>query len=372
MLRRPCPASSAKRSPKPADGDTVLLATGRTTRLPFTGITIDKAIDFGGRSGRPAILVTTDTPRSRCRPKAHATLHDLRIEGGGGLRARLRGRPNGSSSPTQARAPNRRPANSVKARPCATASAGRWKPRRSGRRLARDRDRRRRAKTRTRPVVLRNVTAIAADAAGQRDPRSLGTFGAELHVDAANVIARSVNDTDIVAEIEGGGLPKAHAEHHQLRASASSPTTRPMPTVTAARHRAATSDAAPAFVDAGRRRLPPRRRLADARRRRRRPPRSAPSTSTATTAPRPGASAPARSPTWAPSSGRRPPPARRRRLRRRRRSNRASPSSGSSACAQQENRHRPPAGRSPGRRDALADRQRRQARPAHGARRRRT
>ena len=59
------------------------------------------------------------------------------------------------------------------------------------------------------PVVLRNVTAIAENEEGDAI-HVLGAFGAELTVDAANVIARSANGTDVVAELEGGGFPKAH------------------------------------------------------------------------------------------------------------------------------------------------------------------
>jgi hypothetical protein len=58
-------------------------------------------------------------------------------------------------------------------------------------------------------VVLRNVTAVAENEAGNAI-HVFGAFGAELTVDAANVIARSANDTDVVAEIGGGGFPKAH------------------------------------------------------------------------------------------------------------------------------------------------------------------
>ena len=58
-------------------------------------------------------------------------------------------------------------------------------------------------------MILRNVTAIAQTEEGNAI-HLLGSYGAELTVDAANVIARSDNDTDVAAEVEGGSSPKAH------------------------------------------------------------------------------------------------------------------------------------------------------------------
>ena len=57
-------------------------------------------------------------------------------------------------------------------------------------------------------VVIRNVTAVASNAAGE-GIHALGAAGSKLTVDAANVIARSENGTDIAAERDVG-LSEAH------------------------------------------------------------------------------------------------------------------------------------------------------------------
>ena len=56
--------------------------------------------------------------------------------------------------------------------------------------------------------MLRNVTAIADTETGNAIHLK-GASGAELTVDAANVVARSTNGVDVVAEVDGGGFPKA-------------------------------------------------------------------------------------------------------------------------------------------------------------------
>ena len=140
-------------------------------------------------------------------------------------------------------------------------------------------------------MVLRNVTAIAENEKGNA-------------IHAARAVRRRAHGRRRKRDRplrqrhrrrrrdRGRRLPQGASEHHQLELRRVQPTTPPDAAVDAARHRAATSAAAPAFLDAAGGDFHVDGELADARRRDRRPRRSAASTWTATTAPRPGASAP--------------------------------------------------------------------------------
>src|SRR4051812_47920858 len=65
-----------------ADGDRVALAAGEYG-LPFGGLTIENAIDFGGAPGAPAVLNTNETTALEVLSEADSSLHDLRIQGQG-------------------------------------------------------------------------------------------------------------------------------------------------------------------------------------------------------------------------------------------------------------------------------------------------
>ena len=147
--RRPRPARSAKPSAKAGNGDSVSLAAGELHRCRSRGITLEKAIDFGAAPGAPAILLTDRDRRGRGDDESRREAARPADRRRGRPAARAPGRPNGSSSPTRAWSPT--PASSKKARPCATASAGRWK-RPTKKKGSRTRSTSPRpAKTRTRP-----------------------------------------------------------------------------------------------------------------------------------------------------------------------------------------------------------------------------
>ena len=191
---------------KTSDGDSVSLTAGEYT-LPFGGLTVEKRIDLGAQPGASATIETTDTADIHVVPKAHATLHDMRIEGEGGLRLnsgtgeRLFVAFSGTATNACTLEEGTVLRDSVcwareaPSNPGEVAHAVGIEA--SGEKL-------------DEPVVLRNVDAIAANSSGDAI-HALGAFGAKLNVDARNVIARSANHTDVVAEIQGpGGLPKSH------------------------------------------------------------------------------------------------------------------------------------------------------------------
>jgi hypothetical protein len=190
---------------KAGNGDRVSLASGSYT-LPFTGIALEKAIDFGAAPGAPAVLLTTDTATLEASPKADATLHDLRLEGAGGLQlgSGMAERVFVAYRGVTADACELEKGTTLRDSVCWTLEATQEE---EG--VSHAIDISSSGENQDEPVVLRNVTAIAQNDEGSAI-HLLGAFGAELTVDAANVIARSVSGTDVVAQIEGGGFPKAH------------------------------------------------------------------------------------------------------------------------------------------------------------------
>jgi hypothetical protein len=190
---------------KAGDGDAVLLAGG-SYELPFAGLTLDKAIDLGGAPGAPAILETTDIATLEVTAKADATLHDLRLVGEGQLqlgsgtadRVFVAFAGVGNDACELDKGTTLR--NSV----CWTTEA-----REEDEGVSHAIDIVSFLENQDELVVLRNVTAIADTETGNAI-HLLGTSGAELTVNAANVVARSANGIDVAAEIDGGGFPKAH------------------------------------------------------------------------------------------------------------------------------------------------------------------
>jgi hypothetical protein len=190
---------------KAGNGDSVSLVAGNYT-LPFTGISIEKAIDIGAAPGAPAVLLTTETAAIEVSAKAAAKLHDLRIEGGGDLQlgSGVAERIFVAYQGVTADACELEKGTTLRDSVCWTLEAN---DEEEG--VSHAIDISSSGENQDETVVLRNVTAVAENEAGNAI-HALGAFGAELEVDAANVIARSANDTDIVAEIGGGGFPKAH------------------------------------------------------------------------------------------------------------------------------------------------------------------
>jgi hypothetical protein len=188
---------------KAGDGDTVSLAAGSYTLL--LGITLEKAIDFGAAPGAPAILQVPDTAAVEVSRTAEATLHDLRIEGEGGLRlgSGVAERIFVAYKGVFADACTLEKGTTLRDSICWTQEVN---DENEG--VSHAIDISSSGENLDEPVILRNVTAIADNEQGNAI-HLLGAFGAELTVDAANVIARSAGGTDVVAEIEGGGFPKA-------------------------------------------------------------------------------------------------------------------------------------------------------------------
>jgi hypothetical protein len=191
---------------KAGDGDSVSLAAGNYS-LPFTGLTIDKEIDVGTAvPGGPAVLQTTQVADIHVPPGADPRLHDLRIEGEGGLRL-----SSGAAERVfvayvgvMGDACELEKGTVLRDSVCWTLEATEEEEGVSHA-IAITAG----GENQDEPVVLRNVTAIANNASGDA-LHAVSSAGAELTVDAANVIARSENGTDVVAELITGGFPKAH------------------------------------------------------------------------------------------------------------------------------------------------------------------
>jgi hypothetical protein len=191
---------------KAGDGDSVSLAAGTYT-LPFTGIEIDEEVDFGASvPGSPAALVTTPVADVHVTPNADATLHDLRLEGTGGLRL-------GSGTADRVFVAY----DGVTVSACELEKGTMLRNSVCWTRESSDEEEgvshaisiASSGENQDETVVLRNVTAYVENDEGNAI-RATGHAGAELTVDAANVIARSVNDADVVAALGGAGFPKAH------------------------------------------------------------------------------------------------------------------------------------------------------------------
>jgi hypothetical protein len=191
---------------KAGDGDSVSLEIGEYS-LPFTGLTIDKEIDFGAPvPGSPAILQTTDVADIQVTPKAGAKLHDLRIQGEGGLRlgSGVAERIFVAYVGVAADACELEKGTVLRDSVCWTREVTEEE---EG--VSHALDIASGGENQDETVVLRNVTAIASNASGDA-VHATASAGAELTVDAANLIARSENGTDMVAELVVGGFPKVH------------------------------------------------------------------------------------------------------------------------------------------------------------------
>jgi hypothetical protein len=191
---------------KAGNGDTVSLATG-SYELPFTGLSIEKSINLGAAPGAPAILETEETAAIEVTANADATLHDLRLEGAGGLLlgSGIAERVFVAYQGVDADACELEKGTTLRDSVCWTVETSKED---EGESHAIDISSS--GENQDELVILRNVTAIADNEDGNAI-HLFGVAGAELAVSAANVIARSINGTDVVAEIgAGGGFPKAH------------------------------------------------------------------------------------------------------------------------------------------------------------------
>lgn len=190
---------------KAKDGDSISLAPG-DYEIPFAGVVINEDIEFGGERGAPAVLESTETADVQVNSKVKAKLHDLRIEGNGGLL--LYGgsadRIYVSTSNPELSACLLEPGTTLRDSVCWShpdESEIEEEPSHgvsvegSGEAVSE-------------PVVLRNVTAWTTARVGA-GLHALGAAGAQLRVDAKNVIARSQRDVDVVAMLGASGTSKA-------------------------------------------------------------------------------------------------------------------------------------------------------------------
>jgi hypothetical protein len=193
------------------DGDSVQLAPSSDKdpyTLPFGGLEIKNAIDLGAAVGAPAALATTNTASVNVRAKAGASLHDLRLLGLGTLNLESGSADRVFVDYTGEHESLLRPAACELApgttlrdsvcwtRESETTDANAIEVVLSGEGL-------------TGTTVLRNDTAIAADAEGSGLFVQAG-YGTRISVDAVGVIALADQAPDVTAALVGQSSPEAH------------------------------------------------------------------------------------------------------------------------------------------------------------------
>jgi hypothetical protein len=231
---KPCDLDEAVSLAK--GGDIVVLAPG-TYALKAGGLGIGKGIEIGGLvGGADSTVLDTTGGNVHVSPTAKATLHDMRIEGAGGLlmssgiAERLFVSYTGTASGGCHLEAGVKMSDSVcwAHNPAAISSAIE-----AG------------ASGVTGTVTLRNVTAYASSGSGSGIYAS-ASAGGKLTVDAVDVIARGEHHSDLVAILNGGGTTSAidlsHSNYATLQESP------PASTVTAAGTNG-NQTAAPVFVD---------------------------------------------------------------------------------------------------------------------------
>lgn len=195
------PCSIAKAVSKAENGDSVTVLGGEyqlesPSALPLEGISISKAIDFGGAPGAVPLIETSYTQTIRVDPGAEASVHDLRMIGRGSFSL-------GSGSADRIYVSMAGEENLLE--PQGACELGRATLLRDSVCWARDEGNSTDAsgvkaeisnEAPLSTITLRNVTAIATDARGD-GLAAFAAYGAILMVDAKNVIARSVNGADV-------------------------------------------------------------------------------------------------------------------------------------------------------------------------------
>jgi hypothetical protein len=187
---------------KAGDGDSVVLVEGEYT-LPPLGLLIEDEIDIGGTIGDPAVLETTSTRDVEAFEQADPTLHDMRIQGGGSLRL-------GSGTAERvfvAHAGAKLAAACDLDKGTALLNSVCWTLEGAAKGVDAI-EITASGEKQGGTAVLRNVTAIANNLEANAIHAS-SNASAVLIVDAANVIARSSQGTDLFAELGNSGLPKA-------------------------------------------------------------------------------------------------------------------------------------------------------------------
>jgi hypothetical protein len=198
------PCELAEATGDAADGDTVRLAEG-SYKPPFSGLRIEHSIDFGAAVGARAVIETTEVSSIHATSKADPVIHDISLEGMGGLQLE-----SGSAQRVSVAyfgvledACELSKGTALFNTVCWTFEAS---DELEG--VSDAIDISAGGENQDEPVVLRNVTAIADTEEGS-GIHVLSASGAELTVNAANVIARSANGPDVFAEVAPGGNPMA-------------------------------------------------------------------------------------------------------------------------------------------------------------------
>jgi hypothetical protein len=201
----PCPIPQALT--KAGDGDSISLAGGSGPYiLPPGGITIEDEVDFGAQPGAPATLVSSISSTGlHVTPVADAKVHDVALQGEGGfeLDSGIGERVSVALVGLADDACVLEKGTTLRDSLCWTREVNEEDEGVShGLAIGSG------GEGQDEPVVLRNVTAVASNAAGD-GVFAEGAGGAKLTVDAANVIARSENAFDVFAK-RLGGLSETH------------------------------------------------------------------------------------------------------------------------------------------------------------------
>jgi hypothetical protein len=230
------PCSIAKAVSKAENGDSVTVLGGEyrlesPSALPIEGISISKAIDFGGAPGAVPLIETTYTQTIRVDPGAGASVHDLKLIGkgsfslGSGSADRIYVSMGGEEKPIE---------------PQGACELGRATVLRDSVCWARDEGNPTDAagvkveisnEAPLSTVALRNVTAIATDAGGD-GLAAFAAYGPILVVDAKNVIARSEHGADVSSGSIGNGstsssLVASHSNYSTISVAGSNSITPP-------------------------------------------------------------------------------------------------------------------------------------------------
>jgi hypothetical protein len=225
------PCSIAKAVSKAENGDSVMVLGGEyrlesPSALPIEGITISKAIDFGGAPGAVPLIETTYTQTIRVDPGAGASVHDLKLIGrgsfslGSGSADRIYVAMGGEEKPIE---------------PQGACELGRDTVLRDSVCWARDEGNPADAagvkvevsnEAPLTTVKLGNVTAIATDSGGD-GLAAFAAYGPILMVEAKNVIARSEHGADVSSGSIGNAstsstLVASHSNYSTISVAGSS------------------------------------------------------------------------------------------------------------------------------------------------------
>jgi hypothetical protein len=237
----PCPqaapCSLAVATEEAVNEDTVIVEPGTYTLTASLGIA--SSIELGGQPGVPVpVLKTTNLDDVYVGSGAKPHIHDLRIEGTGGLVGeaatveRVFVSDSGSGEACSISV-----GGSLLDSVCWGSGSG------NGSALAPS------SHGEDGTVVLRNVTAIAANAGGDAIHARTNDSGDKLLVEGTNVIASAANHPDVEDDLGGGGLPVIEVKLANSNYATVAGELPPFATITAPGTNG-NQTAAPAFVNA--------------------------------------------------------------------------------------------------------------------------